>query len=171
MRGMALVLASLLTGGCVSPPDTIRPVAGLDAERYLGTWYEIARLDHRFERGLERVTATYGARDDGGISVVNRGYDAADGAWSEASGVAYFVGDRDTGYLKVSFFRPFYAPYVIFDLDPGYRTAYVTGDGEKYLWFLARTPTVAAAERERFVSTVEALGFDTTGLIWVRQGD
>ena len=168
MKLVPLALA-LLLAGCVSLPANLQPVTGLDAQRYLGTWHEIARFDHRFERGLEQVTATYAARDDGGITVTNRGFDTQDGEWSEATGRAYFVGDRATGFLKVSFFRPFYAPYVIFDLAPDYRTAYVSSDGDDTLWFLARTPAVSQADQERFLEVARARGFDTRGIIWVRQ--
>ena len=98
-------------------------------ERYLGKWYEIARLDHSFERGLSRVTAEYSLRDDGGLRVLNRGYAAADGEWSTAEGKAYFVRERDVGYLKVSFFGPFYGSYVIFELDDAdYQYAFIAGN-------------------------------------------
>lgn len=168
MRRIAVIVSFLLPG-CISLPANVSPVTGFDAQRYLGTWHEIARLDHRFERGLEQVTATYAAREDGGITVTNRGFDTQDGEWSEATGRAYFVGARDTGFLKVSFFRPFYAPYVVFDLAADYRTAYVSSDGEDTLWFLARTPAVSPQDKDRFLEVARARGFDTRGIIWVRQ--
>ena len=102
MKRLSAVLVLFITG-CVGIPDNVKPVGDFDAGRYLGKWYEIARLDHRFERGLSRVTADYSLRDDGGIRVVNRGYSAADDKWKEVEGKAYFVGRRDVGYLKVSF--------------------------------------------------------------------
>jgi apolipoprotein D and lipocalin family protein len=86
-------------------------------ERYLGKWYEIARLDHSFERGLEKVSATYSLRDDGGVRVENRGFSQKKNTWKAAEGKAYFVRDSNEGYLKVSFFGPFYGSYVIFELD------------------------------------------------------
>ena len=164
------VVAALVLGAaaCSSIPDGIEPVTGFDADRYLGTWYEIARLDHRFERGLTNVTAEYARRNDGTLSVLNRGYDVEDGEWSEAEGRAKFARDPDTGYLKVSFFGPFYGDYVVFELDEGYERAYVTG-GENYLWFLARTPRVDEAAYEAFLAEAQARGFDVDGLIRVEQ--
>jgi apolipoprotein D and lipocalin family protein len=165
-----LLLASLclLLGACTGLPDNVRPVAGFDAQRYLGTWYEIARLDHSFERGLEQVTATYGLRDDGGFSVLNRGYKPAREQWKQAQGKAYPVGDPAVGHLKVSFFGPFYASYVIFDLGEDYQTAFVAGFNHKYLWMLARSPTVSQADKDRFVQLARDKGFDVSQLIWVQ---
>jgi apolipoprotein D and lipocalin family protein len=167
--GMAALLgvAALFLAACTGIPEGVKPVQGLDAERYLGTWYEVARLDHRFERGLSRVTATYSRRDDGGIDVVNRGYDAADDAWREAEGKAYFVGEPDAGHLKVSFFGPFYGSYVVFELDPDYRHAFIVGYSTDYLWLLARDPDVGPDVKARFEARVEALGVDPSELIYV----
>ena len=146
------------------------PVQNFDRERYLGRWYEIARLDHSFERGLEQVTATYSVRDDGSIKVLNQGFDTKDQEWSDAEGYAYFVEGEQQGYLKVSFFRPFYGAYVVFDLDQKrYQYAYVTSSNRDYLWFLSRTPTVSKAAKQRFIQKAKAKGFDTDALIWVAQ--
>ena len=169
MKRWLLVLCALLTG-CVAVPDGIQPVSGFQAERYLGTWYEIARLDHGFERGMSRVTAEYRQRDDGGIDVVNRGYLADSKTWKQADGKAYFVQSPDIGYLKVSFFGPFYGSYVVFELDKNdYRYALVAGPDRSYLWLLARSPTLDAATRERLVARAKAAGFDTSKLIFVDQ--
>ena len=170
MRRRALILCAALLAGCVAVPDGIHPVSGFQAERYLGTWYEIARLDHGFERGMSRVTAEYRRRDDGGIDVVNRGYLADTQTWKQADGKAYFVQSPDIGYLKVSFFGPFYGSYVVFELDrQDYRYALVAGPDRSYLWLLARSPTLDAATRERLVARAKAAGFDTQKLIFVDQ--
>ncbi len=170
MRRRALILCAALLAGCVAVPDGIQPVSGFQAERYLGTWYEIARLDHGFERGMSRVTAEYRRRDDGGIDVVNRGYLADTQTWKQADGKAYFVQSPDIGYLKVSFFGPFYGSYVVFELDrQDYRYALVAGPDRSYLWLLARSPTLDAATRERLVARAKAAGFDTQKLIFVDQ--
>ena len=160
-------MACALLAGCAQIPDGVKPVGGFDAERYLGTWYEIARLDHSFERGLSKVTATYTARADGGIDVLNRGYDAAKGEWDEASGRAKFVGGRDVGQLKVSFFGPFYGGYNVVDLDPSYQYSLVVGPNRSYLWILARQPNPPRAEVERLVARAKAMGFDTGQLVFV----
>ncbi len=160
---------TLLLCGCVGLPDQVQPVGDFEAERYLGTWYEIARLDHSFERGLSQVTARYERREDGGIRVLNRGYKAAKDSWKEAEGKAYFTGETDTGHLKVSFFGPFYASYVVFDLDPDYQWAYVAGYSKDYLWLLARSPVLSAEQKQHFVDSARALDFPVDELIWVEQ--
>jgi apolipoprotein D and lipocalin family protein len=163
-----LLIACLLLTGCTGLPKGVEPIENFELQRYLGTWYEIARLDHRFERGLSRVTATYSARADGGVTVTNRGY-SAKGDFEEASGRAYFVGESSTGHLKVSFFGPFYGSYVIFNLDQDYQQAFISGHNKKYLWLLSRTPVVEPATIERFKTEAQRLGFDVSGLIMVDQ--
>ena len=167
MNGLVLVLLILLAG-CVGMPPGVQPVGDFKVERYRGTWYEIARLDHSFERGMSRVTAEYRKRDDGGLDVINRGYLADSKAWKQALGKAYFVDGPDKGYLKVSFFGPFYGSYVVFELDAkDYRYALVSGPDRSYLWLLARSPTLDAATRDRLVARAAAAGFDTSKLIFV----
>ncbi len=167
-RAALLLLSVAALGACTSVPDGVTPVSPFELDRYLGRWYEIARLDHSFERGLSDVTADYRLQADGSVEVVNRGYDGKKAEWREAVGRAVFLGERDVGSLKVSFFGPFYGGYHIADLDqPGYRWALVTGPDRDYLWILARTPELPAEVRERLVSKASALGFDTSKLIWV----
>lgn len=159
--------ALLLLAGCTGVPDGVEPVGNFDADKYLGTWYEIARLDHSFEDGLSRVTAEYSLNDDGSIRVLNRGYNQADDSWEEAEGRAVFTGSRSVGHLKVSFFGPFYSSYVVFDLDDAYSRAYVSGYNRDYLWLLSRTPQVSDAELEAFRDRARAAGFDVDELIIV----
>ncbi|MDO8860567.1 lipocalin family protein [Haliea sp. E1-2-M8] len=169
MRALGLGVL-LLLGGCLGTPPGVEPVGNFDAQRYLGTWYEIARLDHVFERGLDGVTATYSLNDDGSVRVLNRGYSAKKSEWSEAEGVARFVGDDTTGHLKVSFFGPFYASYVVFELDQeNYDYAFVSGFNNSYLWLLARTPEVSAELQQRFVRRAGELGFAVDELLFVDQ--
>jgi apolipoprotein D and lipocalin family protein len=156
--------------GCLGMPEGVQPVDNFNLQRYLGTWYEIARLDHSFEEGLSSVTAEYSIREDGGVRVLNRGWSAENQAWEEAEGKAYFVEDNDTGYLKVSFFGPFYGSYVVFDLDQeDYGYSFVSGPDTSYLWLLSRTPTVQPAILDRFLAQARLLGFDTDALINVPQ--
>lgn len=165
---IVLGLGFYCMNSCVGLPDGIKPVENFEKERYLGKWYEIARLDHRFERGLSQVTAEYSVREDGGIKVLNRGYNESDGEWSEAEGKAYFVKGSDVGHLKVSFFGPFYGSYAVFELDKkNYQYAYITSYNKDYLWFLSRKPTVTNAEKEQFLSRAKELGFDVDALIFV----
>ena len=153
-------------------PETVRPVANFDLNRYMGKWYEIARLDHSFERGLERITAEYSMRDDGGVSVVNRGYSIEDEEWKVAEGKACFVDEENKGYLKVSFFGPFYGSYVVFEIDQeGYEYAFVSGPNTSYLWLLSRTAQVQQEIIERFKRISKELGFDTSKLIFVNHDE
>ena len=162
------IIIVLMAAGCVRVPPGIEPVDGFEVERYLGTWYEIARLDHSFERGLHEVSATYTLRDDGGIKVVNRGYNPEKGEWKEAVGKAYLVGDPGTGRLKVSFWGPFYGAYNIIALDKkDYSHAMVCGPTRNYLWILARNPWMPESLKAELVMKADQLGFETDELIFV----
>lgn len=164
------LLPMLLLNACVGMPNGVQPVNNFDLNRYLGRWYEIARLDHSFERGLIKVSAEYSMREDGGVNVLNKGFSVEDNEWKEAEGKAYFVNDPDQGYLKVSFFGPFYGAYVIFELDKeDYQYAFVSGPDTSYLWLLSRTPRVSQELIEKFIEQSEAAGFDTDELIYVEQ--
>jgi len=170
MNKILLVIMALLLSGCLGMPDAVTPVQKFELNRYLGKWYEIARLDHSFERGLSRVTAEYSLRQGGGIEVKNRGYSAEKDEWQEAEGKAYFVNETNQGYLKVSFFGPFYGSYVVFDLDrENYQYAFVSGPNTDYLWLLSRTPVIGEELRNRFMSQATKLGFDVEQLIYVDQ--
>lgn len=151
-------------------PESVKPVSDFELNKYLGKWYEIARLDHSFERGLSQVSAQYSLKKDGGVKVLNRGFSDADNQWQEAEGKAYFVNAASEGYLKVSFFGPFYGSYVIFELDKvNYQYAFVSGPNLDYLWLLARTPTVSPEVMQKFVAMAKMRGFDTSKLIYVDQ--
>jgi apolipoprotein D and lipocalin family protein len=168
MRIYLSFLLSFILSGCLGFPEGVEPVNAFDLNKYLGKWYEIARLDHSFERGLDNVTAEYSLRDDGGVRVVNRGFAVAENKWKEAEGKAYFVRGQDEGYLKVSFFGPFYGSYVVFELDrQNYQYAFVAGPNRSYLWLLSRTPSLSQDITDRFVRRAKALGFDTDNLIFV----
>lgn len=156
-----------MLAGCTGIPDGIEPVDNFELEPYLGTWYEIARLDHSFERGLSNVTANYSLRDDGGVAVLNRGYRAGKDEWDEAQGKAYFIGDPGIGRLKVSFFGPFYGAYNIFELGDNYEYSLVAGPDRSYLWILAREARLPQAMLDELLSKAEAAGFDTSELILV----
>lgn len=168
LLGLALVGAAALAGcAATSPPTGITGVSGFEVRRYEGRWYEIARLDHRFERGLTDVSARYQAQPDGSIRVVNRGFDPATGRWREAIGKALFTGAPTTASLKVSFFGPFYGGYHVAALDADYGWALVVGPDRGYCWILARDKSLAPAQRDAIVARASALGIDTSALIWV----
>ena len=167
--GTALVLAVFLTG-CVGIPKGVQPVENFSLDRYLGQWHEIARLDHSFERGLSSVTANYSLRDNGGVRVLNRGYSEKSKKWKEAEGKAFFVQKPDVGYLKASFFGPFYGSYVVFELDhKEYQYSLVCGPNKSYLWILARDSEIKPELKDMLIAKAAALGFDTNKLILVDQ--
>ena len=165
---LALIITLTLAACSTAPPEGIRPVTSFDLNRYLGQWYEIARLDHVFERGMSDISANYQLQDDGSVKVINRGYNTQRQVWKEAIGRALFVGDSDTASLKVSFFGPFYGGYHVIALDQqSYRWSLVSGPDRDYLWILSREKTLPAEVREQLVSQAQALGFATDKLIWV----
>ena len=167
----ALVTAALVlaVAGCgsLSPPAGISAVTPFDLARYEGRWYEAARLDHSFERGMTDVSSTYQRQADGSVRVVNRGFDAGKNAWRQAVGKALFTGDAQTASLKVSFFGPFYGGYHVAALDADYQWALVVGPDRGYCWILSRSKQLTPAVREQLVARVSALGIDTQALIWV----
>ncbi len=169
MKRISIVFISFWLAACTAAPDGIKPIKLFDLPRYLGTWYEIARLDHSFERGLDQVSAEYSLHENGSVKVLNKGFNVDDQRWEDAEGLASFVGDENIAHLKVSFFGPFYGAYIVFDLDDDYQTAYVTSYNKSYLWFLSRTPKVDERAMNRFINTVEAKGFETEALIFVNQ--
>ena len=160
-----LILTAL--SACTGMPEGVEPVTGFDKSRYLGTWHEIARLDHSFERDLVDVTAEYSLRDDGAVRVINSGTDSTTGERKVAEGHAKFVGDDGTAHLKVSFFGPFYGSYIVFELDPEYRYAFVAGYNTNYLWLLARETNISEDTRKRFTDRARALGFAVDNLVWL----
>lgn len=168
--GLCVALLIALMPGCTAIPDGVTAVGGFDADRYLGKWYEIARLEHSFERGLEQVSAEYSKRDDGGIRVLNRGYNPQTKEWKQAEGKAYFIGDPGIGRLRVSFFGPFYSSYNIIDLDKdNYQYALVCGPDRSYLWILSRTPQMDEAVQQRLRGKAKQWGFAVEEMINVRQ--
>ncbi|MFB3894405.1 MAG: lipocalin family protein [Phycisphaerae bacterium] len=161
-------MAAAVLGGCASVPEGLQPVFGFEVDRYLGTWHEIARLDHSFERGLSKVTAEYSRRDDGTIQVINRGYDTRRGKWREARALGKFAGPTDVASLKVTFFWQFSGAYHVIVLDrDGYNYAMVTSSSRSYLWILARQKQLDAAVQSDLLAKAKAWGFRTENLIFV----
>jgi apolipoprotein D and lipocalin family protein len=166
LKYIGLVLLVLLAG-CVGVPEGITPVNNFDRDAYLGKWYEIARLDNRFEKGMSQVTATYSLNDDGSIKVLNQGYVDADKEWAKAEGKAKFVGDSSVGHLQVSFFGPFYSSYVVFELGEDY--SFVTSRDRDYLWFLSRTKQVSEERKAHFIAQAKLLGFAYQDILFIDQ--
>lgn len=165
----SVLTALTLTGCTTGKPATVEPVSPFNIHQYLGTWYEIARLDHPFERNLENVTAHYQLNTDGTVKVINRGFNTLTQQWKEAEGKAKFVENADTGYLKVSFFGPFYGSYLIFHLEPDYSVALISSYNYDYLWLLSRTRTLSATQLEHYKNLATQAGFNTDKFIYPKQ--
>jgi len=150
-----------------SIPKGAKAIQPFDKLKYLGKWYEIARLDFRYERGLNNTTAGYSLTGDGTIRVVNRGYQYSTGKWKQAVGKAKSAGDAQVAMLKVSFFGPLYAPYNVIALDAHYRYALVAGKSLKYLWILSREPFIPEEIKQQYLQLADSIGYDTSALIMV----
>lgn len=163
----ALLLA--LAGCSTTLPEGITAVTPFDVQRYAGRWFEIARLDHSFERGLDNVSAHYAVQPNGTVQVINRGFNREKNAWKEAEGLAKFTGDPRTASLKVSFFGPFYGGYHVVALDPAYRWAMVVGADRSYVWILARDKQLPADIRAQLLAKAAQWGLAVDKLVWVDQ--
>ncbi len=166
---LAIVVLPMFLSACLGTPKGIKPVENFDIGSYSGQWYEIARMKNGFEKNLDHVTANYSLNDDGSIKVINQGMNHQNGEMSNIEGSATFAKTDDIGYLKVSFFKPFSASYVIFKLDSNYEYAYVTSYNKDYLWLLSRTPTVSKSVLDDFYTTAKEKGFKVENLIQVDQ--
>jgi apolipoprotein D and lipocalin family protein len=166
----ALLLAFVLglTACSTTPPEGIKAVTPFDIARYEGQWFEVARLDHSFERGMSDVSARYSRQADGSVQVINRGFDAKKNDWKEAIGRAVFTGDPQTASLKVSFFGPFYGGYHVAALDQeNYQWALVVGPDRDYMWILARDKQLKPEVRAKLLAQATTMGLAVDKLIWV----
>ncbi len=152
-----------------SRPASVQPVGQFDISRYLGRWYEVARIDQRFEKGLVRTRAEYSLAPNGCVQVVNRGFDPRRNRWKEARGKAQFVGSSDEAALKVSFFGPFYAGYNVVALDEQYRWAMIIGASLDDFWILSRTPVLPNGVRQHLLAQAQQIGIDLDRILWVMQ--
>ncbi len=152
---------------CVNIPKGAVAVKNFDSQKYLGKWYEIARLDFKWEEGLDNTTAQYSLNDDGSIKVDNRGYDYTNKEWKQSIGKAKLLSDPKEGRLKVSFFGPFYSGYNIIALDADYKYALIVGNNLKYMWILSREKTIPEDVKQQYLQIAKDLNFNTDNLIWV----
>ena len=169
LTAVAAGVAAAVSGCAVSVPKGIEPVRGFDAERYMGTWYELARIDHRFEKGLIRTSAHYSLEEDGSVTVINRGYSEEKNAWKESEGKARFLGELDVAALKVSFFGPFYGGYNVVSLDDDYQTALVIGGSFDYFWLLSRSKSIPERKFRQLLRIAQNLGVDLSRVMVVKQ--
>jgi apolipoprotein D and lipocalin family protein len=164
-----VIMTGLLS--CSTIPKGVVAVRPFYIEKYLGKWYEIARLDFKFERGLNNTTAEYSLNANGTIKVDNKGYNVEKGEWAQAIGKAKFAGENDIAMLKVSFFGPFYAGYNVIAIDPDYKYALVAGASLKYLWILSRETSIPDEIKNKYLKIAQEYGFNTSELVWVEHND
>ncbi len=177
LKAVALSVSALAVAGGVGAwvlsrrktiPNGVEAVSPFDIDRYLGKWYEIARFDYRFERGIDHATAKYSRNEDGSIKVVNKGRKKS-GKKSKVVGKALPAGPENTGMLKVSFFGPFYAGYNVIAIDEQYQYALVAGQSRDYLWILSREKTIPDTVRGAYLQKARELGFEVEKLVWPEQ--
>lgn len=164
----AAVGTAILMSNRQSMPDGVKAVRPFFAEKYLGKWYEVARMDFRHERNLSDVTAEYSLNMDGSIRVVNRGYNMVKNRWEEAVGRAKFVNSRYEGALKVSFFGPFYSGYNVVAIDDEYKYTLVVGRNLDYMWLLSREKTMPEDIKQAYLDKAAEIGFDVSQLVWTQ---
>ncbi len=162
-----IIVGLLLAQGCRTIPKGATPVSPFETSKYLGEWYEIARMDFKFEKGLNNTTANYSLREDGKLKVLNKGYNYTKKEWKESEGKAKFKDDKNTAALLVSFFGPFYTGYNVVELDPEYRYALVIGKNKKFMWILSRSTLIPEEVKSKYLQTAKGLGYETDKLIWV----
>jgi apolipoprotein D and lipocalin family protein len=162
--GIAFILYSC--SGSKIPKKAVA-VTNFDKTKYLGKWFEIARLDYKWEKNLNNVTAEYSLKEDGTIKVDNRGYNVKKDKWEESIGKAKSVKKDDVGMLKVSFFGPFYSGYNVIAIDPDYKYALVAGESLKYMWILSRETTIPESVKADYLIKAQEIGYNVTDLVWV----
>lgn len=169
----ALIIMISIFGlnSCASIPKNSSAVQSFDKEKYLGKWYEIARLDFKFERNLNNTTAEYSINKNGTIKVDNKGYNTIKKEWTQAIGKAKFVGPETTAMLKVSFFGPFYAGYNVIAIDEEYKYALIAGENLKYLWILSRETSIPSEIKSNYLEIAEKIGYNTSELLWVSHNE
>jgi apolipoprotein D and lipocalin family protein len=169
LKTLTGIIGLFAVNSCVTIPKGATAITPFDKAKYLGTWYEIARMDFKFERNLNQTTANYSLNANGSFKVLNRGFNYKTGKWSEAVGKAKFAGDPNVARLKVSFFGPFYGGYNVIALDPDYKYALIAGNNTGYMWILSRTKTIPEDIKQNYLKLAKGLGFNIDALIWVEQ--
>lgn len=171
VSGTLAAISGVLIAKKLAPtiPSKAQAVQHFDLSKYLGRWYEIARMDFYFEKNLVKTSAHYGLNQDGSVSVLNKGWNYKKKKWVSAHGKAKFINDEGEAKLKVSFFGPFYSGYNVIDIDPDYKFALVAGKNLKYLWILSRHKELPENIKLQFLNKAEEVGYDISKLYWVPQ--
>lgn len=171
--GPVLIVAFgvLFFSSCATMPKGATVVKPFDQNQFLGKWYEITRMDYRFEKNLINVTAVYSLKDDGNIKVVNKGFDTVNKEWKMVEGKAKFRNAPDEAALKVSFFGPFYSGYNVLAVDDDYTYALIAGNDLDLLWILSRSKEIPESVKAEYLKIADDLGYKTSQLTWVTQND
>lgn len=165
--GVAAAIGGFLLVKSKSEYKKPKAVKNFRLDRYLGKWYEIARIDFKFEKNLNNTTAEYSLNEDGSVKVLNKGYNFEKESWQESEGKAKFHGDSNIGRLKVSFFGPFYSDYNVIAVEENYKYALVVGKNRDYLWILSREKEIPKAIKNKFLIQAIEIGYDIDDLVWV----
>lgn len=166
--GFALATAALLLlNTSAAIPKKAKAIEHFILEKYLGKWYEVARIDFKFEKNLNNTTAEYSLNENGSVKVLNQGYNYVDKKWTSSEGKAKFRGEESVAELKVSFFGPFYSGYNVIAIDKDYQFALVAGKNLDYLWILSREPKIPLHIKEEYLKIAKQVGYDVNRLIWV----
>ena len=171
LKACAFILLCFSFFSCSTIPDGAIAVQDFDQTKYLGKWYEIARLDFKYERDLNNTTAEYSLKENGMIKVDNNGYNSKKEEWTQAIGKAKFVDDPEVAMLKVSFFGPFYSGYNVIAIDEDYQYALVAGASLDYLWILSRTTTIPENVKKEYLDKAQKIGYKTEDLLWVEHNN
>ncbi|CDF78182.1 lipocalin family protein [Formosa agariphila KMM 3901] len=164
---LLIVITGAIFTSCATIPEKAEAVTPFNKEKYLGKWYEIARLDFKFEKDLNNTTANYSINSNQTIKVENKGYNYKKDKWQEAEGKAKFVDSDSIAKLKVSFFGPFYSGYNVIALEDNYKYALVAGKNLDYLWILSRETFIPESIKQDFLKKAKEIGYNTDDLIWV----
>lgn len=150
-------------------PAGAEPLKNFEPERFMGLWYEIARMPLSYEKDMHYVTAEYSMQENGSMRVVNMGYNEKKKRWQKAIGKAVFVNETDEASMKIAFLGPFYSGYNVVDMDEEYKYALVFGRNLDYMWILSRETTIPEEIERRFLEKANDMGYDLYRLIWTEQ--
>ena len=167
LQAVAIVASLGFLSSCSSIPKGVTAYKPFEKERYLGKWYEIARIDFKYEKDLNNTTAEYSINSDGTIKVNNQGYNTKTNEWQQAIGKAKFIGSDTIAMLKVSFFGPFYSGYNVLAIDDEYKYALIAGESTKYLWILSREVNIPEEIKNKYLKIAKEIGYNTDDLVWV----
>lgn len=163
------IIVLLLISGCTNYPKNIKPVVDFKKERFEGRWYEVARLANSLEQDFVDVTADYKLNDDGDFDVVFSNRHARTGEETQIDSVVGYKKKSHVGHFKATIFWPFYISFILYEVDPSYKYAFLCSASGNEFWLLARTPTVPDDVMKKFKESVSKRGYPLDHLLMVEQ--